>query len=316
MICRYEYLSQHPKVFASMTGLSVSLCDELYEELEPKFLTAERERLERPNRQRAIGGGRNAEVGINDQLLMSIIWLRCYPKQHVLGYLFGVSDASVSRILARVLPLLESSGRDTMRLPDPGRKQRRELDELLAETPALAVIIDTFEQRVQRHKDPKIADTYYSGKKKQHTLKSQVAIDEVSGLFVDVSDSMLGPTADMTVLKQSQLLERLPKGVGAIGDLGYIGIDKLHPTGNAASPRRKPRGHDRPPEDIAFNTAFSRRRIYVEHAINRARRFEALTHMDRHHRRSHTARVVAVCGLVNRRLAHNLALRFPALKLC
>ncbi|MCB0122099.1 MAG: transposase family protein [Caldilineaceae bacterium] len=296
--------------------MSVFLFDELNGELEPKFLIAERERLERPDRQRAVGGGRNAEVEIGDQLLMSIIWLRCYPKQHVLGYLFGISDSSVSRILARVLPLLEASGRDTMRLPDPGRKQRRELDELLLETPALAVIIDTFEQRVQRHKDPKIADTYYSGKKKQHTLKSQVAIDEVSGLFVDVSESMLGPTADMTVLKQSQLLERLPAGVGAIGDLGYIGIDKLHPTGNAASPRRKPCGHDRPPEDIAFNTAFSRRRIDVEHAINRARRFEALSQMDRHHRRSHTARVVAVCGLVNRRLAHTLALRFPALKLC
>ena len=70
------------------------------------------------------------------------------------------------------------------------------------------------------------------------------------------------------------------------------------------------------PEDIAFNTAFSRRRIYVEHAIGRARCFEAITQMDRHHRRSHTARVVAVCGLVNRRLAHTLALRFPTLKLC
>jgi hypothetical protein len=292
------------------------LFDELKEEIEPKFMEAEQERLERPDRQRAMGGGRTAAVEICDQLLMSLIWLRCYPKQHVLGYLFGVSDSSVSRILARLLPLMEASGRDTMRLPDPGRKQRRELDELLLETPALAVLIDTFEQRVQRHKDPKRADDYYSGKKKQHTLKSQVAVDEVSGLFVDVSESVFGPTADMTVLKQSQLLERLPEGVGAIGDLAYIGIDKLHPTGNAASPRRKPRGHHRPPEDIAFNTAFSRRRIYVEHAIGRARCFEAITQMDRHHRRSHTARVVAVCGLVNRRLAHTLALRFPTLKLC
>ena len=155
-----------------MTGLSVRLFDELYEELEPKFLTAERERLERPNRQRAIGGGRNAEVGIKDQLLMSIIWLRCYPKQHVLGYLFGVSDASVSRILARVLPLLESSGRDTMRLPDPGRKQRRELDELLAETPALAVLIDTFEQRVQGTKIPSGQMTTIAGKRS--SIRSKV----------------------------------------------------------------------------------------------------------------------------------------------
>lgn len=296
------------------------LFDALNEEIEPKFMGAEQERLERPDRQRAMGGGRTAAVEICDQLLMSLIWLRCYPKQQVLGYLFGVRDTLESRSLARLLPLLEASAPsghpDTMRLPDPGRKQRRELDELLLETPALAVLIDTFEQRVQRHKDPKRADDYYSGKKKQHTLKSQVAVDEVSGLLVDVSESVFGPTADMTVLKQSQLLERLPEGVGAIGDLAYLGIDKLHPTGNAASPRRKPRGHDRPPEDIAFNTAFSRRRIYVEPAIGRARCFEAITQMDRHHRRSHTARVVAVCGLVNRRLAHTLALRFPTLNLC
>jgi hypothetical protein len=247
---------------------------------------------------------------------MSVIWLRCYPKQSVLGYLFGVSEASVSRILARVLPLLEASGRDTMRQPDPGRKQRRELDEVLAATPELAVLIDTFEQRVQRHKEPEQADRYYSGKKKQHTLKSQVAVDETTGLFVDVSESVPGPTADITLLKESQLLERLPEGVGALGDLAYVGIPKIHPTGDAASPRRKPRGQPRPPEDVTFNTAFSRRRIYVEHAIGRARRFEAITQMDRHHRQSHTARVVAVCGLVNRRLAHLLALRHPDLLLC
>ena len=44
-----------------------------------------------------------------------------------------------------------------------------------AETPALAVLVDTFEQPVQRPKDRAEADTYYSGKKKRHTLKSQVA---------------------------------------------------------------------------------------------------------------------------------------------
>lgn len=315
MICQYEYLREQRKVFASMTGLSVPEFDELYVEVEPKFVEAEQERLSKRARQRAIGGGRSQEMSICNQLLLSVVWLRCYPKQHVLAYLFGTSESSVSRVLARMLPLLEASGRDTMRMPDPGRKQRRELDVLLAQTPELAVLIDTFEQRVQRHKEPQQADTYYSGKKQQHTLKSQVAVDETTGLFVDVSDSVPGPTADMALLEQSQLLTRLPDGVGAIGDLAYIGIDKLHPTGNAASPRRKPRKRARPPEDVAFNTAFAQRRIYVEHAIGRARHFEAITQMDRHHRRNHTARVVAICGLVNRRLARILALRQPDLPL-
>lgn len=68
-------------------------------------------------------------------------------------------------------------------------------------------------------------------KKKQHTLKSQVAIDEVTGQFVDGVTSVPGPTADITVLEQSSLLARLPQCVGTLGDLAYVGMDKLHPTG-------------------------------------------------------------------------------------
>jgi len=37
-----------------------------------------------------------------------------------------------------------------MRMPDPGRGRRKGLPQLLAETPELAVLIDTFEQRIQR----------------------------------------------------------------------------------------------------------------------------------------------------------------------
>lgn len=100
------------------------------------------------------------------------MWLRCYPKQAVLAYLFGVSEASVSHVPARVLPLLEASGRDTMRMPDPSRKRRRDLDELLATTPALAVLIDGFEQHIQRPQDRKTADGYYSEKKATHAQES------------------------------------------------------------------------------------------------------------------------------------------------
>lgn len=285
-----------------MTGLPLELFSDVEKDVEPRFTAAELKRLSRPDRQRGIGGGREQDLSIQDQLLMAIVWLRCYPKQDVLGYLFGVSESSVSRVLNRVLPLLEASGRDTMRMPDPGRKRRRSLDELLLATPELAVIIDSFEQRVQRHQDREEADRHFSGKKKQNTLKSQVAVDEEYGLFVDVADSVPGPTADIELLKQSNLLNRLPKGVGGIGDLAYMGIAALHPEGKGATPRRKPPRKERPPEDILYNQAFARRRIQVEHSIGLARCFEAITQMDRHHRKNHTARVVSVCGLVNRRL--------------
>ena len=280
MIFRYAHLPQHASVFLAVTGLRVKEFDQLVHDLLPRFGEAERERLDRPDRQRAIGGGREPELDMRDQLLLGVVWLRKYPTQEVLGYLYGVSDTTAGRVVKRVLPLLEQAGRDTMRLPDPGRKRRRSLPELLADTPEIAVVIDTFEQRVQRHKDRAKADAYYSGKKKQHPLKSQVAVDELSGQFVDVADSVPGPTADIKVLEDSQLLNRLPKGVGAIGDAAYVGMDKLHPDGLGAAPRRKPRGKSRPEADIAYNTEFSRRRIIVEQSIGRLRRYEAVTHTD------------------------------------
>ena len=268
----------------------------------PRFASAEQARLERPNRRRATGGGRHADLVPRDQILLAMIWLRQYPTNEVLGFLFGVSDSTASRILSRLVPLLEASGKDTMRMPDPGRKHRKELPELLKETPQLAVIIDSFEQRVQRCKERKEADAHFSGKKKQHTLKPQVAVDEQDGTVCDVSESVVGPTADLTLLKQSGLLNRLPEGVGAIGDLAYVGIGEAHPAGLGATPRRKPRGKERPVEDIDFNRAFAKRRIKVEHTIGRMRRYQSLSQTDRHHRRNHTARTRAVAGLVNRQI--------------
>ena len=131
-------------------------------------------------------------------------------------------------------------------------------------------------------------------------------MDELSGQIVDIAPSVRGPTADLTLLQQSGLLERLPEGVGALADLAYLGIAQLHPQGLAATPRRKPRGKPRPAEDVAFNTLFASRRVGVEHTIGRLRRYQALTQTDRHHRCYHTQRVVAVAGLVNRQLQHRL----------
>lgn len=301
-----NHLANYPKVFQALTGLRVREFDELLDDLGPVYAAAEERRLSRPDRQRALGGGDKPDLAVAEQLLVTVIWLRKYPTAEVLGFLFGVSGVTVGRLLGRWLPVLEAAGRDTLRLPDPGRKRHKSLEALLADTPELAVIVDTFEQRVQRPPCRAAADGYYSGKKRQHTLKSQIAVDDQTGLIVDVAASVPGPTADMTVLKESGLLARLPTGVGGWGDLAYVGIDKVWPLGLGATPRRKPRSKPRPPEDVAYNRAFARRRIIVEHTIGRVRHYEAVRQMDRHHRQHHTARVVAVAGLVNRQMRARL----------
>lgn len=292
---RYEHLSQHPNVFQKCTGLTVALFDQLVDEVLPGYLEAEARRLNCRQRQRAIGAGHPFELEVGDHVLLTVIWLRLYPIHEVLAYLFGVSDSTVSRLIERVLPILERSGRDGMRLPDPGKKRRRQLPELLKDIPELTVMVDSFEQRVQR---PPGDDSHYSGKKKLHTLKSQLTVDSDTGRIVDVSDSVPGPTADIKLLEDSGLLERLPDEVGVGGELAYLKLPKLRRHG--FSPRRKPRGKDRPPQDIAYNRAFSQVRIVVEQTIGQVRRFQSVTATDRNQRRQHGARVAAVAGLVNR----------------
>lgn len=295
MIMRYEYLSQHPTVFQKCTGLTVVLFDQLVNDITPAYVKAEEQRLSRPNRQRGMGAGHPCDLDQRDLILMTVIWLRLYPIHEVLAYLFGVSDSTVSRWIERVLPLLEQAGRDSMRLPDPGKKRRRQLSDLLNEMPELMVIVDSFEQRVQRPMDD---DSHYSGKKKQHTLKSQIAVDGNTGRIVDLSKSVPGPTADIRLLEDSQLLTRLPDDIGVAGDLAYLNLAKVHAQGFA--PRRKPRGKERPAEDVLYNRAFSQFRILIEQTIGQLRRFQSITATDRNHRRQHQARVAAIAGLVNR----------------
>lgn len=260
MVLDYCSLESNPSAFRSFTGFFVREFEALLEELLPLYHASYRasvERPERPDRQRAIGGGRWPQLEAREQILLSVIWLRLYPTQEVLGFLFGVSDTNVLRTLRRVLPLLEATGRDSLRPPSSRSRQRgRSLEQVLQEVPELAVIIDSFEQGVQRPKrslqdekddtgdtgetgdtGKKRKDTYYSGKKKQHTLKSQVAVNRHNGTFADVSSSVPGPTADLKLLKQSGLIKRLEHDVGAWGDLAYIGVAKEHPQGRGATPR-------------------------------------------------------------------------------
>jgi hypothetical protein len=305
MILRRAHLGKHPAVFRCMTGLSVEAFDEMLPGLLAAFHADRRRRLDRPGRRRAVGGGDTFDLGPADQFLLAVVWLRHYPTQECLGYLFGVSDSSALRAVRRCLPVLEAQGKDSMRLPDPGKGRRKDLPALLKDTPQLAVIVDTFEQRTHRPKRRQRA--YYSGKKKAHTLKSQVAVDE-DGRVVDVGESRPGPWADLKVLRRSGLAGRLARaGVGALGDLAYVGLDGLVKGLRGATPRRKPRGKARPPGDRRYNRAFARRRVKVEHAIGRLRRYQALAAVNRHGRGGHAARVRAVAGLVNRMLDRKAA---------
>src|SRR4051812_46031396 len=141
-----------PGVFRAMTGLTPAALDALVADLTPAYADAEFARLDHPDRERAVGAGHPFELDVPDRLLLAVVWLRVYPTYAVLGYFFGLSETAARRLVEQVLPVLERAGRATMRMPTPARTRGRSLPNILRETPDLAVVIDSFEQPVQRPK--------------------------------------------------------------------------------------------------------------------------------------------------------------------
>jgi hypothetical protein len=299
MIFKYIHLKKHPSVFRAATGLTSREFDDYATPLAIKLAEQLRKALERSDRQRAIGGGRNQDLDGRDQFLLTVVWLRLYPTYEVLGYLFGISDSSAYRVVKRCLPLLEEAGREEIQRSQAhaARKRGYNLEGIFEQIPGLAVIIDAFEQEIERPSNRQEADNYYSGKKKRHTLKSQVTVDAYTGEILDVAASESGRGQDKGCFNRSGTVDRLPDDTAYMADLGYPGLEKDLP--NAAIPRKKPREKPRPEEDKDYNTMFASKRVVVEHTIGRIRSYQALAVRDRNHRRHHTDRVVAVSGIVN-----------------
>src|SRR5579872_1630952 len=88
MMMKYLYLSGYPQIFLTMTGLHLDEFDDLVNEVRPLYEATEQGRLNRPDRQRGVGGGDHPDLAVRDQILMTVIWLRQYPTQDVLGYFF------------------------------------------------------------------------------------------------------------------------------------------------------------------------------------------------------------------------------------
>ena len=101
MIARLATLRKQPVVFQHLTGLAVAVFDALAAQVVPAVEAAHRKKLARPDRQRAIGGGDDFDLSTADQVLLTVVWLRQYPTNEVLGFLFGVSDSTASRARTR-----------------------------------------------------------------------------------------------------------------------------------------------------------------------------------------------------------------------
>lgn len=252
---------QKPYLFRRLTTISLEEFEILREKLEPAWKESEKKRLEaRKNRKRKVGQGRPYELGsFKNLLFVTIIYLRTHASVELLSLLMRVDKDAVRRPVTRILPLIQD--RFIPNTPLLG-KRINTLDELLKDFPELQdVIFDGTEFPIPRPK--KQQQLSYSGKKKRHTKKSQVALDKKTKLIIGVSPPRRGKIHDKKQLEKTGWDEKLPTAIGRYGDLGYYGMKGEH----WHLPHKKPKGSLLTRWQKTLNKRFAKERIVVEHGI-------------------------------------------------
>jgi DDE superfamily endonuclease len=302
----YETLTRYPNAFRSLTGMTPGDFDRL--------LTAFRAALDRRQRasrttrrgqprHRAAGAGHPHRHDDRHRLLLALVWLRVYPTYELLGFFFDLHKRNAQLNVRDALAVLDTL--DDFPFDRPGRDRKRlgSLAEVMAAFPEVRVIIDSKEQRVNRPQGYGAQKPYYSGKKKAHTVKTQVVVDP-RGRIEAVSDSVPGgANHDLPLLCGSGVLEQLADGEAAMMDKGYVGVKNYYPQTPVVIPFRARRGHPLTAEQEAFNRAVARCRIVVEHTMAQLNRFTVLRQVFRGQQRLRHGQVIRVVAkLVNRRL--------------
>lgn len=308
---RMKHLREHPRRLRALTGLTVEQFEQLLTEALPYYEAALRLRREARRRgqprRRRTGAGRHYALPVEDRLLLVLVWLRLYLSYEALGCCFAIDKSTVCLWLQEWREPLQQATAGDLHWPDPQRAAREWAD-VLAEYPDLAVLIDATDQRTRRPKDPPgtppeekgaTQRRYYTGKKKAHVLRTQIAATP-AGQITEVSETVPGGTTnDLTLLRQSRTWERC-SGKGMV-DSGYTGIQHDCPEGTFYRPHRASRGHPLTPEQRAENQKLSRVRVRIEHTLAQLKIYQVLAGVYRHGRDYYNCLFRLVAALTNRR---------------
>ncbi|SRR5258708_2776816 len=312
-----QSLHDQPALVKALMGLEAAEFWSLIQQMRDQFAAYTQQQHQRPDRQRASGAGRKPDLPLAIRTALLLTYLRLHIPQATVAALFSAAtQTDVSRDLRRLLPLIQQC------LPCP--LVWEEVDDAQPDAPlsplSLAdladgrVLIDATEQPVARPVHPQQQKAYYSGKKHDHTLKTQIVTDGDHHIRA-ISVAVPGARHDKALSDDLHTLERLPDGCEADADKGYQGLagqvplvrvrdprtgaEQMVPRLLAQTPFKKPKGGQLNAEQQACNRALGALRVRVEHCIGWAKNWAILATRFRCAHTIYTAIMCTICGFVN-----------------
>ncbi len=135
---------------------------------------------------------------------------------------------------------------------------------------------------------------FYSGKKKRHTIKSQLVVDPKGKKIICTSFSN-GKRHDFRLFKESKT-HVCPETV-IIVDTGYQGLQKIHP--NTRIPKKKSKKNPLTQADKESNRALAGDRVFNENVIALIKRFKIIGDRYRNRRKRFGLRFNLISGIYN-----------------
>lgn len=173
------------------------------------------------------------------------------------------------------------------------------IEELLHYYPEMKAFLDATEQEIPRPKNKRRRKSHYSGKKKKHTVKTQLLVNK-GGMIIHKSGYRRGRVHDYTIWKDTQ--PYIPPGVEVGMDLGFKGMQKDFPHIKSRLPVKKLRTKPLTKKQRTHNRRLSSERVVVEHAISRVKKFNIIGQEFRNRLAGYDTKTSIVSGLVNFRM--------------
>jgi hypothetical protein len=292
--------------FQRYTGLNFKQLDILAKKIEPLWNESEVTRLEQPERSRKIGGGRSYKIGLmEDRLTAVLMYYKMHITQELVGDLVGLDQSNMSRLLTKMLPLIEKAADPELknfleRAKNDARKRIGDLSDFWSIYPDLRdVSTDATEQPIYRSKNYETQKKDYSGKTKMHATKVQISVAK-AGRILDVSESYPGSYHDKKIIGEEATIEKFDKRIPQRFDSGYQGLKDDNPNHYVIIPAKKSRKKkELSPLEKEHNRANSKRRIVAEHAFSRVKKFKVCSDTFRQPRKQHNQTVRNVIAIIN-----------------
>jgi hypothetical protein len=287
-----EYIEKHPSETQRMLGIDYDQLIQLITQAENLYarqktsLESQKTLLIKP------GSGIPPKLTIADQIILTLVYLHNLPTFQMLGVQFGIGESTANYIFHRWVKIL----RDL--LPASVLEQVKKNDDerawVLENLNDIELIVDSYDQPIQRPTDNEEQKKNYSGKQKRHTKKNQVIVMPSGKEIVDVVVGETGATADINIWrKQRASLEKSQKFQG---DKAYVGEPLIN------TPHKKPRQGVLTPAQKRANKSKAQKRIFVEHLIRLLKIWRVASERFRLKAKNYERVILVVCGLVRWRI--------------